>query len=237
MLPAAVFWVGLAVAIAPFFARRVVVLVKTRSERVNVTGLAFITTCVAVSIAASLASSPQELVLDSIRTRSEPMLAAFIAGVEDDAASAATAPRSVLPQLVWLRTNRVGPWSPGGVGDALEAAQRRVHRLPALPSCRGTIDSVTAVHGGERLDGWVVPPLGQKASRDLDVVNRSGVPAGVGFVDVYRPDVKAAGASSTDFSGFVAYGRSSGSARDLVLLQPNSHEPLCALPIPAMHGS
>jgi hypothetical protein len=232
VIAAAVFWVSLAVGIAPIVARHVVVSVRARSERVNVTGLAFTATCVALCFATSLASSPTAQVLYSLRTRSEPMVVAFVAGVQDDQASAASHPGSVVPQLTWLRVNRLGPWSSGAIGDALEGAQRRVGRLRTLPSCSGSVDSVTAVQGGQRLDGWVVPPAGRNASRELDVVNGSGLPVGVGLVDVYRPDVKSAGASSSNYSGFVAYGRSSGLARDLVLLQPTSHEPICALPIP-----
>jgi hypothetical protein len=235
-LAAAVFWVGLAVGIAPFVARHGLVLVRTRSERVNITGLTFTSACVAIALAITLANRPPEQVLDSIQTRSEPMVVAFVTGVEDPRASIASYPGSVLPQLDWLRVKRLGPWSSGGLGVALEGAQQRVHRLRGLPSCSGFIDSVTAVQGGQRLDGWVVPPPGLDASRALDVVSGSGSSVGVGLVDVYRPDVKSAGASSSDFSGFVAYGHSSGSARDLVLLEPTSHEPVCALPIPAAHS-
>jgi hypothetical protein len=232
-IASAVFWVGLAVGVAPAVSRRATVLWRTRSHRINVTGLAFVSACVTASLAVNLVALPSAQELQAIRTQSEPMLVAFTAGVEDDVASSASylVPGAVLPQLEWLRAEKKGPWSTG-LGEALSTAQRRVPRPGTLPPCKGSVDSVTPVHGGQRLNGWIVPPPGDTASNKLDVVGPSGSPEGVGLVDLYRPDVKAAGASSSSFRGFVAYDRSAKPAADLVLLAENSRTPLCALPIP-----
>jgi hypothetical protein len=231
MLGAAVFWVGLAIGVAPLASRHAAVLLRTRSGTVDVTGLAFVSICLGAVLVVNIAAYPTAQALYAIRTRSEPMLIAFVADVEDDAARSASYPwRSVSPELNWLRAERVGPWSTG-LGQALEDAQRRVDRPNVLPPCRGVIDSTTAVHRGKRLDGWVVPPAGRKASREVAVVDASGAPGGVGLVDVHRPDVKAAGFATSNFSGFVAYGRGTRVVAYLVLFDSISQAPLCSLAI------
>ena len=231
-IAASVFWVGLAVGLAPLVSRRTTVLLRTRSGTEDVTGLTFVSIFVAAGLAANVPAYPSGQTLYAIRTKSEPMLVAFVADVEDDAARSASYPwHSVAPELEWLRAERVGPWNTG-LGEALEDAQRQVDRPNSLASCQGFVDSTTDVARGKRLDGWVVPPAGRKASRELAVVDAAGAPDGVGLVDVYRPDVKATGASTSNFSGFVAYARTTRIDAYLVLFDSTSHAPLCSLAIP-----
>jgi len=150
--------------------------------------------------------------------------------VQDENASLAIypLPDAILPHLRWLRANQLGPWS-AGMGDALDSAARRVNTTSAIPGCRGHVDSVTSVRGGQRLDGWILPPSGTDAGGAFDVVDASGSSDGVGLVGLYRPDVKGVKASSSAFSGFVAYGRAGRGQTDLVMLDRHTAAPLCAL--------
>jgi hypothetical protein len=229
-IAAAVFWVSLAAGVAPLVRRHAEIRLRSKSGPIDVTGFAFVTLCLAVALGVNLSANPSEALLSGIQTRSEPMLAAFVAGVEDDRASLATFPdAAALPPLLrWLRARQLGPWD-AGLGDALRAAQRRIPHPSALAACTGSIDSTAPVHGGRRFDGWIATSTRTPTLRGLDVIDGRGSSVGVGLIGFYRPDVKVARASTSNFRGFVAYARGARRVSGLVLLSSRSQAPLCVL--------
>ena len=144
-IAAAVFWVGLAAGAAPLVSQRFAILIPTRSGQADVTGLAYVSACVCLSLLVNLASSPSRSDLEAIRTRSEPMLIAYVSNVRDEEASSASYPRPIDPRLQWLRDE--GLWTlERGPAESIEAAQRAVPELERLPPCSGSVDSVTRVN-------------------------------------------------------------------------------------------
>jgi hypothetical protein len=231
-LPAGVYWASLLIAVAPFVARSVRVTLFAHTPALDVSGITFVALLTIAAIVVNLAANPSALVLDSIQTRSEAMLVANIAGVEDDQASQASYPvaGALTRRLGWLRSKRLGPWN-HAIGSELETVRRTVPEPATLRPCDGSIDSGDAVRGGSRFRGWIVAPRGTDGGHAVDVVTNTGSSIGVGFVDAYRPDVRIARRSTTNFSGFVAYARSGNPAADLVLFAAGSHVPVCALRI------
>ena len=207
----AVFWAGVAAGMAPFVARKARPSAGSRAPGNSLRGLAYVMTLLAVALFWSVTAAPSDAILNHLRTRSEPMLAAHVAGVRDDIAVMASypghEPQLALSRLEWLRAEGRGPWR-SGVHEALDEARRPIRALSSLASCRGAVDATRPVRQGIRLDGWINAPSNTTASRGIGVVDVSGQPAGVGLVGFYRPDVKAAGGSSEDNSGLVAYARS-----------------------------
>jgi hypothetical protein len=233
-LAAEVFWVGLAVGVAPLVARNTTMIVRVFRERIDVTAYAFILFCAVVWLGVGHAAAPPEAVLNASKTRNEPLLTSYVTGVNDEEALRLThpfeGPEVMLPKVRWLEARRLGPWDSNTTRAELAAAQQRIARPGDLPPCAGAVAAVRRVPNGERFDGWVVPPRGPDAAPYVAVVGRSGASDGVGFVGLYRPDLKASGASTSDTSGFVAYGRGGGVAEFIVALDGES-KPLCALRI------
>ncbi len=230
-----VFWAGVAAGMAPFVARKARPSAGSRALGNSLRGLAYVMTLLAVALFWSVTAAPSDAILNHLRTRSEPMLAAHVAGVRDDIAVMASypghEPQLAFSRLEWLRAEGRGPWR-SGVHEALDDARRPIRALSSLASCRGAVDATRPVRQGIRLDGWINAPSNTTASRGIGVVDVSGQPAGVGLVGFYRPDVKAAGGSSEDNSGLVAYARSAdGPATHLVMFDSDTARPLCALPL------
>jgi len=231
---AGVFWASIAVGLVPIVvraARSVPVLARVP---VRVIAGVLAVGWIVAALAANQSVLPAAASLNIIQTRTEPLLVSFVVGVQDDSAILATYPVAttrIYDELGWLESERIGPWG-SGLGEALKAAMTPVPRVGALPSCGGSVDGQFQVIGGQSFTGWLTAPSGTSASREVDVVSAGGASLGAGIIDRYRPDVRAAGQSSSNYTGFVAYARSDRAPADLVILRRDSDTPVCAFAIP-----
>jgi len=129
--------------------------------------------------------------------------------------------------LSWMAQERLGPWAPGGMVDAMRVTATSE---PTSRSCLGAIESNEPVPGGRLLRGWIAAPNGESSSRNLVVVDANRRREGLGLVGAERPDVEESGTAASEGTGFVAYVRGEPeSALRVVLLDPDAARALCRL--------
>jgi hypothetical protein len=179
-------------------------------ERVRRTGWAtapiYFGAAALIALTIALTAVPSHDWLRSIVAGKEITVSAFRVGVDDPSGTTTGGPSGsiVANTFRWMEQRRLGPWAPGGMVDGMHFD---LASDSSSAPCRGGVESVEAVTGGLRLRGWLAPPSTAPASRNLAVFNGRGESAGVGRVGTYRPDVKASGAASSNWTGFVAYAR------------------------------
>jgi hypothetical protein len=130
-----------------------------------------------------------------------------------------------------MQRNQLGPWAPGGIVDdsrfSLGAADHS-------PTCRGGVESVEAVGNGQRIRGWIAPPDGEPASRQVGLLGETNRQLGIGLVGIYRPEVRRSGNAASDWTGFVAYIRGPAPSHLRVVLVGQDHKTaICGLQAPS----
>lgn len=151
-----------------------------------------------------LTGLPSRTLLRTEVVGKETAVLGYLAGVDDPSGTLTGGPSGdvVADAFRWMEENRLGPWAPGGIADDLRF---ELPQAAGSPACQGAVEWVDPVGGGFRLRGWLAPPGGEPASRNLAVFDARGRPAGRGLVGTHRPDV--AEAARSEWSGFVAYAR------------------------------
>jgi hypothetical protein len=238
-ITAAVFWVSLMVAASELIAGSTVLRVGRRRP-LDVTALAFVTGCLLLVFSAGFASRQIPDASGIVRNRqffvgfranADTVAAAYSAGLANSSVLATVlAPPYAPVDLHWMETNHLGPWSSALLRRVSSRAQRL--DLKRLPTCGGHVDDSSAIPGGERYEGWIVTPSHKGSLSYLEIVGPGGRNKGVGYEGLYRPDVQAAGQSTTDDSGFVAFGREPVSPSEKLVMF-GAGAPACALSVGA----
>lgn len=230
---AAMFWVALATGFAPLIARRFELRVLKPGGAVEATGLVYVGACLVVAFAASIANAKPKAQFVEARTAKEVAVASFASGVRDDDALKRLhpIPDIVVDNLRWLQRERLGPWA-SPYGSVLAQARLGTSPPGRLGRCLGSIDATRPVVGGKRFDGWIVAPESRGTARHVRVVDERGTSHGIGVVGVPRPDVAAAGITSSSYRGFVAYARAQADVPLSLVLVTGDGRPACALSIP-----
>ena len=153
---------------------------------------------------------------------------AYRAGVEDAANEQYVRGGALVTGTFrWMERERLGPWSPGGMVDAMRVADPSNSTDRA---CLGELDSEEPVLGGRRLGGWIATPAGEPSSPNLVVLEAGGRETGLGLVGFQRPGVEQPGIADTDWRGFVAYVRGEPTEPvDVVLLADDGATAVCRL--------
>jgi hypothetical protein len=228
-ITAAVFWVALIVAASELVAASATLRVGRRRP-LEVTGLAFVGLGLLLAVSAGLAGRPSRQFLLGFRSNGDIAAAAYSAGLGDPSLrSTVLAPPSAPVAVRWMKANRLGPWASAGLRRISSRAEDV--DVQQLPDCNGHVDGSSAIPGGERYEGWIVTPSRTSSPSYLEVVGRDGGNRGVGYEGVYRPDVKQAGQSTSDDSGFVAFGRAPVSPTEKLVMFADARRPVCALPL------
>jgi hypothetical protein len=242
-ITAAVFWVALMVAAAELIAASTALRVG-RNRPLDVTALAFVTACLLLALCAGFASrqTPDAFgvmrdrqFLALFRTGTQTAVAGYSAGLADPSllATLLVAPPQAQVDLHWMKTNHLGPWTSTLLRQV--SSRRASVDVLQLPACDGHVDESSAVPGGERYGGWIVTPSHTSWASYLEIVGPHGRNKGVGYEGLYRPDVKEADQSTSDYSGFVAFGRAPVSPSEkLVMFAGGTLSPACTL---ALGGS
>jgi hypothetical protein len=226
----AVFWVALAGGLAQVVAGSASVLVGP-ARKLDATALAFVSAGLAVAMCAGLAAAPDRALLVNAQASRNAVAAAYAGGVRNGSVLADVfAPPSALPDVLWLKRKHLGPWTSSELRRASSAVG--TVRFQLLPVCPGHVDGVQPMAGAKRFLGWVATPSGARPSPYVQVVGADGTPHGLGYVGGYRPDVKQAGASSSNETGFVAFSRRpDDQSETLVAFADSGDRPLCAFPL------
>lgn len=159
-----------------------------------------------LSLVIGVISLPSGTLLRTLVAGKEVTVVAYLSGVDDRSGTLTGGPSgsTVSSAFRWMERRNLGPWAPGGMAEDMHFT------LPSTElsrACRGAIEFVEPVGGGLRLRGWIAPPGGERASRNLAVFDGGSSPRGAGRVGTHRPDVSASGAVSSDWTGFNAYAR------------------------------
>jgi hypothetical protein len=121
-----------------------------------------------------------------------------------------------------MERERLGPFAPGGLAGRIQARATGT----TARRCLGEIESAEPVRRGYRLRGWIAPPAGEVASRNLAVLDGTGRQVGLGLVGLQRPGV----AGSSEWRGFAAYlGQEPRGPSTIVLLAADRQTPVCRL--------
>jgi len=223
----AVFWLALVVGLLRPAGARVRFSIDVGGRSRSVGFLAVLALTAVMALAVDLMTLPSGTSLRQTAFDRELAVVGFRSGVDDPGSVTGTPPGTpaVARGLAWLRSERLGPWAPSGMVDGSRISLRRP--LRNAPSCRGQVDAADAVPGGTRLRGWIVAPDGVAASHQLAVLAVGRLVTepvlGLGLVGASRPDVKAAGAARSSWTGFVAYARGEPSESVRIVLVAKDH--------------
>jgi hypothetical protein len=189
------FWLGLFVGFLP--------AVRERLRSVPIAVPAYLGGAAVVALVLGYQTIPPSSELRAVVVGREATVVAYRAGVEDASNSVPNVQGGpgVTSALRWMERERLGPWAPGGMVDAMRVAgpSNRTDR-----ACLGEIESAEPVRAGSRLRGWIATPNGETSSRNTVVLDAGGRRRGLGLVGMQRPDVEPPGADA-EWSGFVAY--------------------------------
>jgi hypothetical protein len=224
------FWIAVAIGLAPWIASSVRLTVG-RVRVIDLTAIIFVAACLTVALVIGLLLRPSRQTLVETQSIKNVVVAGFSADVNDSKLlRSILAPPSALTDLMWLKRERLGPWSDPAI---LSLRKSRSTRIRDVRACGGHLDLARSISGGERYEGWVVTASGGSRRSFVEVVNAEGRTNGVGYVGMLRPDVKNAGASTSNFAGFVAFARGpiKGLER-IVLLDKRTMTPTCVFPLP-----
>jgi hypothetical protein len=216
------FWLGLFVGFFP--------LVRERLRSVSLAVPGYLAGAAVVALVISYGALPPSSELRSFVVGREATVVAYRTGVEDLFSSSIPGLRfgpGVTSALRFMEHEKLGPWSPGGMVDAMRVTgpSNRTDR-----ECLGQLDSKTSVPGGTRLQGWIAPPAGETSSPDLVVLDAAGRRIGLGLVGLHRPDVDQPDLADREWRGFVAYVRGKPtSPLDVVVLTDDGASAVCRL--------
>jgi hypothetical protein len=215
------FWLGLFVGFFPAVRERL------RSVPLAVPG--YLAGAAVVALVISYGALPTSSQLRSFVVGRQATVVAYRAGVEDGSFSIPSLQfgPGVTSALRFMERETLGPWSPGGMVDAMRVtgpSNRTDHE------CLGQLDSKASVRGGSRLRGWIAARAGETRSPNLVVLDAAGRRTGLGLVGLHRPDVEQTGIADPEWRGFVAYVRGKPtSPLEVVLLADDGVTAVCRL--------
>lgn len=216
------FWLGLFVGFLPFARERL------RSVPLALPG--YLAGAAVVALVISYGALPPRSQLRSFVVGRQATVVAYRAGVEDLFSSSIPGLQfgpGVTSALRFMERERLGPWAPGGMVDAMRVTGpgNRTDR-----ECLGQLDSRTSVPRGTRLQGWIAPPAGETSSRHLVVLDAAGRRIGLGLVGLHRPDIDQPGIADPVWRGLIAYIRGKPTPPlDVVLLTADGVNAVCRL--------
>ena len=215
------FWLGLFVGFFPAVRERL------RSVPLAVPG--YLAAAAVVALVISYGALPTSSQLRSFVVGRQATVVAYRAGVEDVSFSIPGLQfgPGVTSALRFMEREKLGPWSPGGMVDAMRVtgpSNRTDHE------CLGQLDSKASVRGGSSLRGWIAARAGETSSPNLVVLDAAGRRTGLGLVGLHRPDVDQPGIADPEWRGFVAYVRGKPtSPLEVVLLADDGVNAVCRL--------
>ena len=216
------FWLGLFVGLFPL------VREKLRSMRFAAPG--YLAGAAVVAFVISYLALPARSELRSSVVGRQATVVAYRVGVEDTSRPIPffQGGPSVTRALRFMESEKLGPWSPGGMVDTMhvtDANNRADHE------CLGQLDSKAPVRGGTRLRGWIAVRAGETSSPNLVVLDATGRRIGLGLVGLHRPDIDQPGIADPEWRGFIAYVRGKPtSPLEVVLLADDGVGAACWLP-------
>jgi hypothetical protein len=214
------FWLGLFVGFLPAVRQRL---------RPPLAVPGYLAGAAVVALGISYAALPSSSQLRSVVAGRQATVVAYRAGVEDVFLSPIPGLQfgpGVTSALRFLEREKLGPWAPGGMVDAMRVTGpgSRTDR-----ECLGQLDFKDSIPGGTRLRGWIAAPGGDDSSPNLVVLDAAGRRTGLGLVGLHRPDVAQPGIADA-WRGFVAFVRGTPTAPlEVVLLADDGVEALCRL--------
>jgi hypothetical protein len=215
------FWLALFVGFFP--------AVRKRLRSVPLAVPSYLAAAAVVTLVLGYGNLPASSQLRHSVVGRQATVVAYRAGVEDASRSVPNVQvgPSVTSALRWMEREKLGPWSRGGMVDAMRVVgpSNRTER-----ACLGELDSAESVRGGSRLGGWIATPAGEPSSRNLVVLEAGGHRTGLGFVGLHRPDVEQPGIADAEWRGFIAYVRGEPRAPlEVVLLADDGVSAVCRL--------
>jgi hypothetical protein len=203
----ALFWLGLLLGFLRPVLDRVRLSVRVSGTEREIGLWVYLGAAVLVAFGVSVATFPDRVSIRESAIAKEFAVLSFRTGVVDRGALTGVSPFEPLVEssFRWLKSERLGPWAPGGMVDGARFTLPQKVRVQTR--CSGRVESVEPVTGGLRLAGWIASAGGAPTSHQLAVVDGSGEQRGLGIVGTHRHDVKTSGAASSDWTGFVAYAR------------------------------
>jgi hypothetical protein len=225
----AVLWISLLLGLAEVVAASTSVRIG-KARRLDVTDVTFVTVALLAALFLSHTGLPPRSFFNQLQSARQAIVAAYESGVKDPGLlSLDYANPTEVSQLAWLEHDRLGPWASTRL---VELETMRHLDTAELPSCPGYVESQQSVSGGERYNGWAALSSKRRPFPYFAIVGRAGNRRGIGYLGVFRPDVRQAGRATFDNAGFMAFAAGLPErGSQIVLFDAGGTRPECAMPL------